>query len=328
MTLDERERATEDRLRRALSAHAAAVPDPADRWADIETAARYARRSKRTRRGIGAGLSLAAAITITVASVTVLQGTPTRRVLTTPATGPGATTLPRPIPTSSVPPVSSSVRPNPTSTTPAPTSAGPALAAGLQPVWPFLSPAEVRAWQAGYRAGGQQPWHLDPGQTALSFTDAYLGFTDINLIVNQSIAGRDAHVAVGFATSPGHTGIAAVIHLVRYGTSADSPWEVVGTDDTGGLTLTSPAYGSAVISPVVVGGTITGVDENIRVLARQLSTGTVVGQVCCHPAGGTNTPWSETLSYQGVTDPVLTIVATTGGHLLPIERFAITSVRV
>ena len=121
---------------------------------------------------------------------------------------------------------------------------------------------------------------------------------------------------------------AAVIHLVRFGSGADAPWEVVGTDDTGGITLTTPGYGSPVASPLSVGGTITGVDENIRVQVRQPSTTTVVGEACCQPAGGTDTPWTLTVSYQGATDHVLTIVASTGGHLLMVERFAITAVRV
>jgi hypothetical protein len=33
------------------------------------------------------------------------------------------------------------------------------------------------------------------------------------------------------------------------------------------------------------------------------------------------------VSFHGATDPALTIVASTGGALRPIERFAITAVR-
>ncbi|MGW0558782.1 hypothetical protein ACWDZ6_32150 [Streptomyces sp. NPDC002926] len=49
-------------------------------------------------------------------------------------------------------------------------------------MWPFATLAEAQAWQRDYRAGGHQPWHLDPGQTALSFTQGYLGFRDIGRI--------------------------------------------------------------------------------------------------------------------------------------------------
>lgn len=87
---------------------------------------------------------------------------------------------------------------------------------------------------------------------------------------------------------------------MRYGPDPTAPWEVVGSADST-LTLTTPAYGARATSPL--------------------------GQSGHNPAGGTNTPWSATVSYAGATDPVLTVVAYTGGHLLTVERFAITAVR-
>jgi hypothetical protein len=74
-----------------------------------------------------------------------------------------------------------------------------------------------------------------------------------------------------------------------------------------------------------VGGHITGVDENIRVAVRQLSTSTPIGAYCCLPAG--TGPWHASVAFQGATDPTLTIVASTGGHLQQVERFAIQGVR-
>jgi hypothetical protein len=322
MTFNERERDMEARLRRATTGHTATVPEPPDRWSDIEAAAASSRRRDHRRRAALAALSLAAAIAIIVASVVVLRGPPAPRLLTTPATGPSGPSGP----TGPSGPASTSPALSTSTSTP-PTSTPPALPVGLLPVWPFASADGVRAWQDSYHAGGQQPWHLDAGQTASAFTAGYLGFKDISLVLTQNTAGRDAHVAVGSATSAGPSVTAAVIHLVRFGSGADAPWEVVGTDDTGGLTLTAPTYGSTVTSPIAVGGTITGVDENIHVQVRQLSTTTAVGEACCHPAGGTNTPWTMPVSFRGTTDRVLTIVAWTGGHLLQIERFAITAVR-
>jgi len=37
--------------------------------------------------------------------------------------------------------------------------------------------------------------------------------------------------------------------------------------------------------------------------------------------------WSARVSFAGATDPALTIVISTGGHLQGVERFAITAVR-
>jgi hypothetical protein len=114
---------------------------------------------------------------------------------------------------------------------------------------------------------------------------------------------------------------------VRYGTGPDAPWEVVGTDDTT-FSLTTPAYGSLVRSPMVTGGRISGVDESIRVQVRQPSSAAPLGtSPCCTPAGGNDQPWNVKVSFSGASDPVLTVVASTGGHVADVERFTITAVR-
>jgi hypothetical protein len=193
------------------------------------------------------------------------------------------------------------------------------------PLWPFATLADAERWRAS--GGGHQPWHVDAGQTALSFTRGYLGFTDFDRVTNTVIdpGGREAHVAVAYET-PAPRGIpSAVLHLVRFGTAADAPWEVVGSDDNPDLiTIEQPAYGSAVSSPMTVGGHITGVDESIRVTVRSLSSGQPLGGACCGTTGGTRQPWAETFSFTGTG--VFTIVASTGGHFKGVESFAIQGV--
>ncbi|HXX91268.1 MAG TPA: hypothetical protein VEI83_13705 [Acidimicrobiales bacterium] len=154
----------------------------------------------------------------------------------------------------------------------------------------------------------------------------YLGFTEISAVVGTTTNGTGAHVSVGFHPTSSSSVTSAVVHLVRWGTGPDAPWEVVGTDDTT-FSLTIPAYGATASSPLQVGGTITGVDENISVKVRQPSSSSAIGSYCCTPAGGTGSPWSATVSYAGATDPVLTIVAATGGHIQAVERFTVTGVR-
>jgi acyl dehydratase len=197
---------------------------------------------------------------------------------------------------------------------------------GYQPLWPFANLADVEAWQNAYRSGGHQPWHLDADATALAFTTGYLKFAGINVVVWRSIQGNEALVAVGYPIGNRAPGTAAVLHLAKFGTGTDAPWEVVGSKDTT-LTLTQPGYGARVRSPVTVGGTITGVDESIRVQVHQPSSEQPIGQTDGLPAGGENTPWSTTVTYQGATAPALTIVASTGGHYTDVERFAITGIR-
>ena len=225
-----------------------------------------------------------------------------------------------------------------TATTPAPTTLAttptapgtPAQATGLPagylPLFPFASLADVRAWQASYQPGGHQPWHRSPDLTATAFA-AFLGYTDVTQIAQSAVSGGDAHVAVGIKLPDGTISTAAIIHLVLFGSGTDAPWEVVGTDDRT-FTVDRPAYGSTAPSPVTAGGTITGVDESIRVTVHTLSAQAPVGAYCCQAAGGTRSPWSASVTFLATPGQVITIAAATGGHVAAVERFAVTGARV
>ncbi len=218
-------------------------------------------------------------------------------------------------------------RSSPVATTPTP-SAGSLVAGRYQPLWPFADEKQVRDWQESYRSGGHQPWHLDAERTALSFTQGFLGFTGVDQVVKRTVTGGDARVSVGIrGEGGGRPGIAAVIHLVRFGTGPDAPWEVVGTDDTT-FSLTTPRYGALVSSPVTVGGRITGVDESIRVHVRATGSARPLGERCCVSAGGNDVPWSATVTFRAAPGRTLTLVASTGGHVAEVERFSVTGVRV
>jgi len=207
----------------------------------------------------------------------------------------------------------------------APPGSAPAPSA-YQPLFPFGSLADVRVWQASYASGGHQPWHLNPARTAIAFTQGYLGFTRINKPLALRMSGGDARLTVGFTRPDGHVSAAAVIHLVKYGSGANVPWEVVGTDDTT-LTLDIPAYGGTATSPVRIGGKITGVDESLRAEVHQLGARGPVGSYCCQPAGGQASPWSLSVRFHATPGHVITIVVHTGGHVAAVERFAVTGAR-
>jgi hypothetical protein len=192
-----------------------------------------------------------------------------------------------------------------------------------QPLFPFASAAEAERWRTA--GGGSQPWHADAEATALAFT-AWLGFDEIGQVTSRDIRAAEAWVGVGYPVPSGEPATAAVIHLLRFGSAADAPWEVVGTRDTT-LTLETPSYGSTASSPLTVGGHVTGVDENLRVQVRQLSSESPLGESCCLPAGGEQAPWSATVPYTGATDAALTVVVSTGGHVQGVEAFAITGLR-
>lgn len=211
-----------------------------------------------------------------------------------------------------------------TATSPQATSPAPAPFAYLM-LFPFSSLTQIQAWQASFASGGHQPWHLNAGETAIAFA-AHLGFPAIDKVAGQTGTVTDAHVAVGFTLPNGKIGTAAIVHMVRWGAGRYRPWEVVGTDDTT-LTLDQPGYGSTVTSPVRIGGTISGVDENLRADVHILGTAGAVGSYCCQPAGGQHSPWSLTVPFRAPSGSVLTIAVHTGGHVAPVERFAVTGVR-
>jgi len=222
-------------------------------------------------------------------------------------------------------PVTDSAGPTIGSGTASPTATVPpaGFSLGYQPLWPFANYAQASGWLTGYRTGGSQPWHADAGETALAFTRGYLGFTEISLVTSSRTDALGAHVGVGYRNPAGALATAAVLHLVRYGPNPDSGWEVVGSDDTS-LSLEQPAYGSTVNSPITAGGHITGVDESIRLAVRNQAGQLVGGPAQGIPAGGQNQPWHGTVRFTG--GGVLTIVASTGGHLQAVERFAIQGV--
>ncbi|GAA5085774.1 polyisoprenoid-binding protein YceI [Thermocatellispora tengchongensis] len=214
---------------------------------------------------------------------------------------------------------------------------GPAQAAGVtaqaewvsgdRPLWPFTSLEQARAWQRLREVTGDGSWHLDPGRTALAFTRRHLGFTGVDVEVGRSVKGRTALVKVGYRHAESDKpGVAATIRLVRLGTGPGAPWAVVGTDDDT-LTITRPAYGASVRSPLTVSGRITGVDESLRVRALVRGADRPAGSTCCEPAGGENASWRVRLSFRAAPGTLMTLVVSTGGHVAEVERFAVTAVR-
>ena len=278
----------------------------------------YEEPPRRPARRLGRKLAVLGGIAVLVLVAVVAGIAIGSRDEPAPAPGPTAGPSAANVPETGQPPASGG-------SSPAPATAPPATAFAYQPVWPFANAAEAAAWQQSYRTGGTQPWHLDPRQTALSFASGYLGFAEIDRVTSRTLASGDAWVGVGFRLPDGRPTTAAVVHLARLGTGADAPWEVVGTRDTT-LTLTTPAYGSTVSSPLVVGGRISGVDEGLRVQVRSLGRG-LVGSVDGIPAGGERSPWSASVRFAAPVGTVLTVVVSTGGHVEEVERFAITAVR-
>jgi len=216
------------------------------------------------------------------------------------------------------------IRQSPTTPTTITTSPTPEPASYLF-LWPFHGRDDAAAWQQSYRSGGHQPWHLDGGLTALSFTRDYLGYTNVDKVIGIAPIGPLDLVTVGFDNPAKAPVRSAILDLVRIGDGNDAPWEVVSTGDTT-LSVQSPAYGATVRSPVTISGRITGVDESLRIQVRQLGRQEPVGSVGGIPAGGQHAPWTATVPFDESEHGVFTIAVATGGHIAAVERFAITAV--
>jgi hypothetical protein len=205
--------------------------------------------------------------------------------------------------------------------------APPALAEGFpyQPLWPFASQDEADRWLRD-GAVADEPWHADPKATALLFAKDYLGFAEIDRTTTVTEQVDEAWVGVGYASPNGESNTAATIHLARFGTAPNAPWEVVGSRDDA-LTLSTPRYGSTVGTVIEAGGTITGVDESLHLQVRQSTQENALGDYCCVPAGGESRPWSAKFSTLPPQPGALTLVVWTGGHVADVEKFSVTGLR-
>jgi len=243
-------------------------------------------------------------------------------------TRPGGTTAAAPAPPPAAqPPAAPSAAPPAAAPSAAPP---PAVEVAFRylPLWPFDSVADAAEWQKEANPGGHQPWHLSAELTALAFTNGYLQFTTVDRALSTKVRGDQAWVTVGYRLPNGADSAAAVLHLTLIGRGDQRPWEVVGSEDTT-LSLTTPAYGARVSSPVTAGGRITGVDESLRVQVRGTASTAPLGEVAGIAAGGQNQPWSATVPFAAADGTVRTLVVSTASHINEgIGRFAITGVRV
>ncbi|MFC7586309.1 hypothetical protein ACFQYP_23085 [Nonomuraea antimicrobica] len=69
-------------------------------------------------------------------------------------------------------------------------------------------------------------------------------------------------------------------------------------------------------------------DESIRIQVLRPGSSGPLGERCCLSAGGENAAWSARVTFTARPGRTLTVVASTGGHVAEVERFAVTGVRV
>jgi len=239
-------------------------------------------------------------------------------IASTPGLAPASSTSSSTASTASPSSTLGSETPVSTPTSQSASATGPASGPML---WPFTNAAAVAAWKAASTPGAADAWHLDAGQTGLHFVRDFLGYTELDRVTSTTGSTTDAVVGVGSIVDGTNAATAGLLRLTRAGDQ--DPWEVVGTQDSD-LTVTVPAIGQAVGSPMTVSGTITGVDESIAVALRSPTAAAVLGQVSGIGAGGTQQPWTASVRFTAPAGTTITVAVSTGGHLQAVERFAVT----
>lgn len=280
----------QDRLREIL--HADPWTPSGDGLARIQQ--RLARR-RRFRLALvpATGLLAAAAIVVYVAS----GDAGSQKLIQDPATH-GPTTSTSPSPDVSTPP-----------TTPVTDGYAGAL-------WPFTSQQQADAWTADH---GSRPWAADQTSVAAHFVTDYLGLSGVT--ADKTCATCTKVLLTG---SNGRT--VGTVHLVGNGGQArNGPPYSVGSVDGGDLTVTTPAAGGVVSSPLRVSGRVTGVDESI-LLHLVSATGRDLASTST-PAGSA-LPWEASLTWTDRSWSTAGLVAkTTSAKDGSVTRVAIVTVR-
>jgi len=283
----------EDRLREVLLAEAQTVTPAGDGLSQIR--AKVARR-RHLLRWLRPGLAVATAAVLAGAAVfAVSLGDSASRTLKQDQRP--ASQLPGP---ASSPPTGQA----------SPSPGGP-VSLGRTPftIWPYASLAQA---QAAQRSGNIQSWHSDPAQTALRFM-GYLQAPEVDKVTGNeketTSVGAGRKVSLGRKMADGSVATVTVVHLVRLGGGSTAPYAVT-VAGAYQLAITQPEIAAPVRSPLLVRGTVLGVDQSVRVEVRTPSLATPVSAPAA-AMGGSAKPWETSVSFAAPASGTGTLVART-----------------
>lgn len=211
----------------------------------------------------------------------------------------------------------------------------------FEPLWPFTSYTQARAWRDQHATEGATAWQYDARQVANHYLHDVLGFRDMN-VISYPHAPIRGHIKLdlivmdfGYRSATEHPQAVGDIELGRYGPDRTYPWEVLGAGRTNsGFTFTQPRSAAVVVDEIRVSGR--GAPANaavhIAVLNRtkRLSTaafqadtdGRWTGVVALPPPGTANSAGSAN------SRRVITIVASVGQNAAHPTLIAVRGVEV
>lgn len=160
-----------------------------------------------------------------------------------------------------------------------------------QGFFPFTTAAEEASWEQQL-AGGDMPWIADPVGVATSWVPNYLKAKDVDQVISKDQTATTADVTLGRNQSEGGLHPVVVVHLVKF----HHAWIVTGASDPRNLlTISSPAAGATVDTPLTVTGPGFGVDEVAKVELREAETPDLIAEAPTDGFGNGTPQWSATL---------------------------------
>lgn len=222
----------------------------------------------------------------------------------TQPTGPAR---PAPDPTTCTGGLCEEPKPSPSLSTTAVTTS----ASGI-PLWPFTTDTQVADWAA---RPGARAWARDPVQVTQHFLADHLKLPG-RATTRLDDGGGAALVEVSSGSQP-----VAQVRLVRVGRDPEGPWSVTGaTSDN--LSVTQPADGDVVTSPIAVAGRAADPDTSVRV---RLMAGGVLSEGFA--MAGRDLPWTRSLPWTSTDWSVAELVASTFDGKGDLRAVTVTAVR-
>ncbi|HEX4654747.1 MAG TPA: hypothetical protein VH274_03275, partial [Mycobacteriales bacterium] len=144
-----------------------------------------------------------------------------------------------------------------------------------QAIFPFTDATAEQGWEQDYANGGTT-WEADPTQVATHWVQDFLDQPSIDRVISTSDDGSDKLVTLGrMLNAEGHNLFkVTTVHLTKYANA----WIVTSASDPNGfMSITSPAPGGMIVTPVTVTGPGFGVDEAVKLDVRDATSTTSYG---------------------------------------------------
>ncbi|MGN6472823.1 MAG: Gmad2 immunoglobulin-like domain-containing protein, partial [Mycobacteriales bacterium] len=183
--------------------------------------------------------------------------------------------------------------------TPTPEPVGTSSPFPAQGFFPFTTASEEADWEQQYPEG-HSPWISDPEAVATSWVTNYLKAKDVDQVMGGGVvvdvhgADQSTDITLGRNQSEGGLQPVVVVHLVKF----HHAWIVTGASDPHDfLTISSPAAGATVDSPLTVSGPGFGVDEVAKVELREAETPKLIAEAPTDGFGNGTPEWSTSLTF-------------------------------